>query len=110
MKRILLFALSVLLVFSFASCSIKGLDGKTPYIQDGYWYIDGVNTGVKAEGVDGQSGNVDNQGLTFYPQDDGTYVVSGGNAKYMKNIVIPEKYRGGEVVAIEENAFKDFSV
>lgn len=27
--------------------------GKTPYIQDGYWYIDGVNTNVKAEGKDG---------------------------------------------------------
>ena len=31
-----------------------GADGKTPYIQDGYWYIDGVNTNVKAEGVDGK--------------------------------------------------------
>ena len=35
--------------------------------------------------------------------------MSGGNAKYMKNIVIPEKHLGGDVVAIEENAFKDFS-
>lgn len=34
----------------------SGEDGKTPYIQDGYWYIDGVNTGVKAEGVDGEDG------------------------------------------------------
>lgn len=33
-----------------------GKDGKTPYIQDGYWYIDGVNTEVKAEGVDGKDG------------------------------------------------------
>lgn len=33
-----------------------GEDGKTPYIQDGYWYIDGVNTGTKAEGVDGKDG------------------------------------------------------
>lgn len=33
-----------------------GEDGKTPYIQDGYWYIDGVNTDVKAEGVDGKDG------------------------------------------------------
>ena len=31
-------------------------DGKTPYIQDGYWYIDGVNTNVKAQGVDGKDG------------------------------------------------------
>lgn len=31
--------------------TIKGEDGKTPYIQDGYWYIDGKNTGVKAGGT-----------------------------------------------------------
>lgn len=34
---------------------VKGEDGKTPYIQDGYWYINGVNTNVKAEGVNGKS-------------------------------------------------------
>lgn len=33
-----------------------GADGKTPYIQDGYWYIDGTNTNVRAEGVDGKNG------------------------------------------------------
>lgn len=33
-----------------------GENGKTPYIQDGYWYIDGVNTGTKAEGIDGKDG------------------------------------------------------
>ena len=27
-----------------------------PYIQDGYWWIDGINTGVKAEGTDGEDG------------------------------------------------------
>lgn len=32
--------------------SLKGKDGSTPYIIDGYWYVDGVNTQVKAEGVD----------------------------------------------------------
>lgn len=30
-----------------------GADGKTPYIQNGYWYIDGVNTNVKARGDKG---------------------------------------------------------
>lgn len=34
----------------------NGVDGKTPYIQDGYWYIDGVNTNVKAQGEDGKDG------------------------------------------------------
>lgn len=35
---------------------LKGNDGNTPYIQNGYWYIDGLNTQVKAEGVDGKDG------------------------------------------------------
>lgn len=33
-----------------------GINGKTPYIQGGYWYIDGVNLGVKAEGTPGAPG------------------------------------------------------
>lgn len=36
--------------------NIKGADGKTPYIQGDYWYIDGKSTGVKAEGADGEDG------------------------------------------------------
>jgi hypothetical protein len=35
-----------------------GKDGHTPYVQDGYWYINGVNTGVKAQGKDGNSINI----------------------------------------------------
>lgn len=27
-----------------------GKDGYTPYIENGYWYINGINTGVKADG------------------------------------------------------------
>lgn len=34
----------------------NGVDGKTPYIQNGYWYIDGKSTNVKAEGKDGSNG------------------------------------------------------
>lgn len=33
-----------------------GADGYTPYIQDGYWYINSVNTNVKAIGTDGING------------------------------------------------------
>lgn len=55
----------------------NGEDGKTPYIQDGYWHIDGANTGVKAEGIDGRNG-VDgangNDGKTPYIQDDYWYI------------------------------------
>jgi len=32
---------------------IDGTDGFTPYIQNNYWYIDGVNTNIKALGIDG---------------------------------------------------------
>ncbi|MBQ4060665.1 MAG: metallophosphoesterase [Bacilli bacterium] len=37
----------------------KGEDGHTPVItiQDGYWYIDGINTNVLAEGIKGETGN-----------------------------------------------------
>ena len=41
----------------------NGKDGKTPYIQDGYWYIDGVNTNVKAEGKDGANGTNGKDGV-----------------------------------------------
>lgn len=43
--------------YGLLSEGAPGSDGKTPYIQGGFWYIDGVSTGVKAEGVDGQDGN-----------------------------------------------------
>lgn len=36
----------------------KGTDGATPQIVGGYWYINGQNTGVIAEGKDGSSINV----------------------------------------------------
>lgn len=39
-----------------------GQDGSTPTIQDGYWYINGVSTGVKAIGEDGTDGQ---DGVSF---------------------------------------------
>lgn len=42
----------------------KGENGKTPYVQDGYWYIDGVNTGVKAKGTDGKDGEKGEDGAS----------------------------------------------
>lgn len=53
-----------------------GDNGKTPYIQDGYWYIDGVNTNMKAEGTDGkngENGKDGKDGLTPYIGDNGTW-------------------------------------
>lgn len=40
---------------------ISGIDGAMPTIVNGYWYINGNPTGIKAEGVDGQPGS---DGLT----------------------------------------------
>ena len=36
--------------------SIKGADGITPTIVNGYWYLGSFNTNVKARGVDGKDG------------------------------------------------------
>lgn len=43
----------------------RGDDGHTPYIQDGYWYINGVNTGVKSTGDQGAPGTDTNFTKTF---------------------------------------------
>lgn len=35
-----------------------GINGNTPYIVNGFWHIDGVNTGVSAKGLKGDKGDV----------------------------------------------------
>ena len=83
-----------------------GKDGVTPTIDisdDGYWVINGQKTNVRATPEEVAPENP--QELQFYLKDDGTYTVSGGNVKYLSGIVIPETYKGGVVVAIEDNAF-----
>ena len=61
---------------------VKGEDGKTPYIQDGYWSIDGVNTNVKAEGVDGNDGYTPQKNVDYFDGKDGKsayeYAKEGG--------------------------------
>ena len=54
-----------------------GEDGITPTIEiiDGYWYINGENTGVKAEGKDGVNGTNGTNGK------DGTNGVNGTNGE-----------------------------
>ena len=37
-----------------------GRDGYTPYIQDGYWYINGTSTNVKAAGENGDTPYIEN--------------------------------------------------
>ena len=59
MKRFLGCLLLLCLIFALVSCDFLdslSKDGATPYIQDGYWYINGTNTGVRAEGIDGKDG------------------------------------------------------
>jgi hypothetical protein len=94
MKKLAIVFATILLMFSLVACD--GINGKEDF--------------NSTDGKDQIAYEEDTQGLVFYPQDDGTYVVGGGNAKYMKNITIPETYHGGAVVAVEENAFKDFTV
>lgn len=60
---------------------IDGKDGKTPYIQNGYWFIGGVNTNIKAEGRDGSDGEDGKNGLdgkTPYIQN-GYWYINGIN-------------------------------
>ena len=100
--------LSASILFVFTSCSEQGESGKdgltTPITisEDGYWVINGEKTDVKAH----TSSNPENRSmLDFFPLDDGTYMVSVGNAKYLSNIVIPPTYKGKAVVGIEDHAF-----
>ena len=54
MKRIISLLLLSLLILLCVGCDTSTpevKDGATPYIQDGYWYIDGVNTQIRAEGL-----------------------------------------------------------
>lgn len=62
-----------------------GEDGKTPYIQDGYWYIDGVNLGVKAEGKPGPNGtSVSITMITESTESGGTNTVEFSDGKALK--------------------------
>ena len=90
----------------------KGADGVTPTIsisEDGFWVINGEKTDVRAEGKKGDKGDdaIDQnpQGLQFFLQDDGTYIVSVGDAKYLSTIEIPATYQNGAVVGIDGNGF-----
>ena len=79
-----------------------GTDGLTPTIEisnDGYWVINGEKTNILADDKENP------QGLEFFLQDDGTYAVAAGRAKYLSKVIIPETYKGGKVVAIADEGF-----
>lgn len=86
----------------------NGIDGKTPYIQDGYWYIDGTNTGVKAEGVDGTNG-VNGVGIKeITVNEDGKLVITLTDGTVLDPIEIPtgagHKHDFGEWIDYRGNA------
>ena len=62
--------------------SLEGEDGSTPYIKDGYWYIDGINTNVKAEGEKGDEGtSVTIVSVVESNEDSGLNIVTFSNGK-----------------------------
>ena len=78
MKRIIALLSIFIICFSLFSCNSSSSSSSSPYIQDGYWYVDGANTGIKAEGADGKDGSNGADGNTPYVQD-GYWYISGVN-------------------------------
>ena len=68
---------------------LQGNDGATPQIVDGYWYINGQSTGIKAEGADGTSVNIQTGIYTegslpsfAQTQTNDAYIVQDSEGKY----------------------------
>ena len=57
----------------------------------------------------GGSSVTNKYGLEFYPDGNGGYIVSVGNAKHLSEIVIPARHKGGKVVAIDTEGFANCS-
>lgn len=82
-------AINTALAQAKASGAFDGEDGKTPYVgNDGYWYINGASTGVKAQGDNGvgiskvektaTNGKVDTYTITFTNGTTFVYTVTNG--------------------------------
>lgn len=70
----------------------------------------GRNNSKNVETLDNEPANsssfeVDEQGLAFYPLDDGTYGVGIGNAIYLSNIIIPSTHSGRNVTKVIKHGF-----
>lgn len=52
--------------------------------------------------------DIGTEGLIYYPLDNDSYAVGGGEAKYLSEIVIPSKHLGKPVTKIADEAFVDF--
>ncbi|MBR6751181.1 MAG: leucine-rich repeat domain-containing protein [Clostridia bacterium] len=85
--------------------SIKGepgKDGHTPEItigENGNWFVDGVDTGVSAQGSTSKDHN-GTEGLEFYPINDTECAVAVGTARLLHEIVIPSTYKNYTVTTI----------
>lgn len=78
-----------------------GKDGSTPYIQDGYWYIDGVNTNVKAQGVDGKDGKDGNDGVDGHTPIKGTdYWTEADKEQMVSDVISALPVYNGEVAIV----------
>lgn len=64
-----------------------GTDGYTPYIQDGYWFINSVSTGVAATGPQGPIGPTGPEGLSIY--EISTNIISSTTTYNISDISVP---------------------
>lgn len=77
-----------------------GANGKTPYIQSGYWYIDGTSTGVKAEGDDGNTPYIQNG--YWYINGTSTGIVAQGTNGVSVTAVQPQYYNHTSPTATQQ--------
>lgn len=86
MKKIVLMLLCVFTFFVISGCSTNGLfpnDNKNPVIiigENGNWYIDGVDTGVNAQGPQGEPGKNGTNGVDGATGKDGVNGTDGESA------------------------------
>ena len=57
------------------------------------------------EPANSSSFEIDEQGLAFYPLNDGTYGVGIGNAYYLSNIIVPSSHNGRSVTKVVQEGF-----
>ena len=72
-----------------------GKDGATPEIVDGYWWINGINIGIQAQGATGAAGATGPQGATG-PAGEGTSYTAGTNINITGNTISAKGYTYNE--------------
>ena len=77
--------------------NMKGSDGKAPEIKDGYWWVDGKNTNVRAEAADGITPEIGLDGYWYFGDTKSDYkafptMTSGSEAPNDANGAIGDLY------------------